>query len=152
MAVSISAWAQDDDSVLIVSSGQLNAYWSSEKKVAPVYPTQSLYSGEQGCVAVGFIIELDGTTSSHRVVASFPSSNFDKSAIKAAKQFVYKPSGENITGEAVFTTNTFTYHITGSGSTRDKKQGEAVGKKLGEICTAAANKSLNADASKAGAG
>jgi len=148
--VSVGTWAQDDDTVLVVTSDQVGTYWVSVKKVAPVYPMRSIRKGEQGCAAVGYIIEPDGTTSNHRVVASFPSSRFDKPSIDAAKQFLYKPSEKNTNKEAVFTTNSFTFQIsTGKSS---KNQDEEKREKLAEICTAAANKSLNADASEAGAG
>ena len=132
-------WAQNDDTILVVSSDEVETYWSSEKKVAPVYPMNSIRRNEQGCSAIGFIIEPDGTTSNHRVIASFPSSNFDKSSINAAMQFLYKPSDKNEKREAIFTTNSFTFQImTG----RAKKHDDKMGEKLGEICTAAANKAL----------
>jgi len=145
--VSVGAWAQDDDSVLVVTSDQVETYWSPVKKVAPVYPMKLIRNGEQGCVAVGYIIEPDGTTSNHRIIASFPSNNFDKVSIEAAKQFLYEPSKQNKNREAIFTTNSFTFQIN-----RNKKHDKKIREKLDGICTTAANKSLNTDASKAGAG
>ncbi len=96
---------------------------------------------------MGFIIEPDGTTSNYRAVVSYPSNAFNKSAIKAARQFLYKPSEKNSSREAVFTTSTFTYQLQ-----RSKDVDEQMREKLADICTAAANKSLNMDSSKAGAG
>jgi TonB family protein len=144
---SIGVWAQESESILFVTSDQLDSYWIAEKKVAPVYPTKSLRNHEEGCVAVGFIIEPDGTTSNHQTVIAFPSSNFNKSAIRAAKQFVYKPSEQNSVREVVFTTNSFTFQITSSRKFDEQKQ-----KKLADVCTSAANKSLNTDTVDAGAG
>lgn len=151
LSLSIITWigaeAQDGDSILVVTSDQLDSYWTTEKKVAPNYPRQSLSKGEQGCVAVGFIIEPDGTTSSHHAVASFPSSNFDKSGIEAAKQFLYKPSDQNISKEAVFTTNTFTYEIT-----TGRKRKDSPYETVGAACTKAAKKKLDTYASDADSG
>ena len=131
-------WAQNDETILVVTSDDVETYWSSVKKVAPVYPMNSLRRSEQGCSAVGFIIEPDGSTSNHRIVASFPSNNFNKSSINAAKQFLYKPSNKNDKREAIFTTNSFTFQLVEGRKKHDEKMGE----KLAEICTAAANKAL----------
>ena len=135
--VSVGAWAQNDETVLAVASDQVETYWASTKKVAPVYPMKSIRNGEQGCVAVSYIIEPDGTTSSHRVVASFPSSNFDEASVDAAKQFLYEPAARNKDREAIFTTNSFTFHIQ-----KSKKHDEKMQKELGALCTAAANKAF----------
>ena len=144
---SINVLAQESDSVLFVPSAELDAFWLVEKKVAPIYPTRSLSKGEEGCVAIGYFIEADGTTSSHRAVAGYPSNNFSQSAIKAAKQFVYTPSDNNVERQVVFTTNSFTYEIHRNNETNMQKR-----EQLAELCTAAANKALNTDARDAGAG
>jgi len=139
---SIGVLAQEEETVLILLGDQLEAHWIYEKKVPPKYPMSSLQNNEMGCVAVGFVIESDGTTSSHRVVVSYPSKNFNKSAIKAAKKFLYVPSEQNSDREPVFTINTFTYQISGRGKNNDEK----VRTTLHELCNKAANKSLNTDA------
>lgn len=147
IVTSISILAQESDSVLFVPSAELDAFWLVEKKVAPVYPTRSLSKGEEGCVAIGYFIEADGTTSSHRAIVGYPSNNFSQSAIRAAKQFKYTPSDSNVERQVVFTTNSFTYEIhKGSKPNLEKRE------QLAELCTAAANKALNTDASDAGAG
>lgn len=135
------------DSVIFVASDDLDTYWLVEENVAPVYPTKALRSGEQGCVTVGFIIEPDGTTSNHRALASAPSRIFEKSAINAAKQFLYKPSETNSAGQAVYTTSAFTFQITKSEELDENRI-----KKLAAVCDEAANKALNSDAGDAGAG
>ncbi len=145
--VSIGAWAQAEDSILFVTSDQVETYWVSVKEVAPIYPVKLLRKGEQGCVAVGYIIEPDGTTSNHRVVASYPSESFYRPSIKAAKQFLYEPTVVNKDREAIFTTKNFTFQIS-----KNKKYDKKLRAQLGALCTAAANKALNADTGKAGAG
>lgn len=140
IATSFSALAQEQDSILYVAPDQLDAYWIAEKKVAPKYTKRSLRNGEQGCVAIGFFIESDGTTSGHRVVVFYPSNDFEKSSIEAAKQFLYKPSVQNLEREIVFTTNIFTYLISSGRKPDDKKQ-----EQLANICKDAADKSLNTD-------
>ena len=135
--ISVGTWAQDDETVLAVASDQVETYWVPIKKVAPVYPMKSIRNGEQGCVAVGYIIEPDGTTSNHRAVASFPSNNFDRASVDAAKQFLYEPAETNKDRAAIFTTNSFTFNIN-----RNKKHDEKMQKELDALCTAAANKAL----------
>ncbi len=136
----------EPDSVLIVPSDELEQYWIVEKKVAPVYPQKSLSRGEQGCVAIGFIIEADGTTSSHRAIAVSRSNNFNQTATDAAKKFLYKPSELNTARQPVFTTNTFTYQMSYSNKSDDPKR-----KSLEQICTSAATETLKAAISAADA-
>lgn len=147
IATPLMVLAQEPGSILVVNSENLDTYWINEKKVAPEYPTKSLRKGEEGCVAVGFIIEADGTTSAHRAITFHPSNNFTQSAIRAAKQFRYIPSEQNAGRNAVFTTNSFTFQISSRKKFDEQKQ-----QRLAEICTAAANKALNVDTSNAGAG
>jgi TonB family protein len=127
---SVGVWAEVSDSVLFVPSDQLDTYWIVEKQVAPEYPGNSLRKGEEGCVTVGFIIEPDGTTSNHRAVVAFPSNDFNKSGIEAARQFVYKPSEQNPSREAVFTSDTFTFQIQKSTEADEQKR-----ETLASICT-----------------
>ena len=105
------ASVQADDSIPYFSADETNNYWVSEKKVAPRYPSRALRKNEQGCAAIGYIVESDGTTSTHRVIASYPSSLFDDSSIKAAKQFTYVPTENNSERQPIYTTNTFTFQL-----------------------------------------
>lgn len=144
---SFSALAQDQESIPYVSPDQLDAFWITEKKVAPKYTKRALQNGDQGCVAIGYFIESNGTTSGHRVVVFYPSNDFEKSSIEAAKQFLYKPSENNVNSEVVFTTNVFTYLISNGTKSDENKREE-----LANLCKVAANKALNSDAGDASAG
>lgn len=103
---------------------------------------------EQGCVTVGYMIEPDGSTSTHRVLAAFPSKIFDASAIKAAKKFKYSPAEGNVDKIPIFVTNTFTFQI-GLG---DEKSNMEVRAALSDVCQSAANKLFNRDANDTGSG
>ncbi|MEL7451061.1 MAG: energy transducer TonB [Pseudomonadota bacterium] len=59
-------------------------------KVAPVYPNRALSRGLEGYVIVEFTVTKLGTTKNISVVES-SSSIFEKSAMKAAAKFKYKP-------------------------------------------------------------
>lgn len=142
LCVSVGASAEEPGSDLALNKEGLVHYWVPEKRVAPKYPGKSIRMGEEGCVAVGFVIESDGTTSSHRVIASFPSENFDSSAIEAAEQFTYKPAEINTNREATFSTNTFTFQLSDAG----KEQRARERKALSDICNKEADKVLNTDA------
>lgn len=98
--------------VILALDDQLEEYWVNEKMVAPKYPGRAMDRGTSGCVAVGFTIQSDGSTSGHEVLAYYPSKVFDKSAIRAAKQFSYTPSVQNPEKVPVYTLNSFTYEIT----------------------------------------
>jgi TonB family protein len=147
ITTSICALAKESDSVLFVSEDELDTYWIVDKVVAPEYPEKSLRRLEEGCVAVGFIIESDGTTSTHKIVAFYPTNHFNRSAIRAAKKFLFKPSEKNAGKQTVLTTNSFTYQIRQGKEFDEQKQAT-----LKKVCMDAADKSLNSDSSKAGTG
>lgn len=62
------------EEVLIVRNYQDHRFWKAlpaeGKLVTPVYPKELLRAGVSGCVAIGFYIEPDGTTSNYRVLHS----------------------------------------------------------------------------------
>lgn len=115
--------------VILALDEQLEDYWVNEKKVAPEYPGRAMERGTSGCVAVGFTIQSDGSTSGHEVLAYYPSKVFDKSAIRAAKQFSYTPSAQNPDKAPVYTLNSFTYQISGG-----RKFNSDTQKKLAKAC------------------
>jgi TonB family protein len=123
---------------VIALNDQLDAYWVVEKKVAPAYPERALNDGTSGCAAVGFIIQADGKTSDHKVLAHSPNNVFDRSAIQAAKRFRYTPSEQNPDKVTALTVNAFTFQVSGEGEKFDSGQQ----KELAEICESAARKVL----------
>jgi TonB family protein len=123
---------------VIALDDKLDAYWVVEKKVAPAYPEQALSDGTSGCAAVGFIIQADGKTSDHKVLAHSPNNVFDRSAIQAAKRFRYTPSEQNPDKVTALTVNAFTFQISGAGRKFDSDQQ----KELVEICESGARKIL----------
>ena len=126
--------------VILAVDDQLKEYWVIEKQVAPEYPGRALVTGKAGCVAVGFIIQSDGSTSEHEVLAHYPSKIFDKSGINAAKRFTYTPSDQNPDKVSVYTLNAFTYTIGNR-----KKSDSDTHHKLSNACTDAGMKTLKPD-------
>lgn len=127
--------------VVIALDDQLDKYWVTEKKVAPKYPRMALRRGKMGCVAVGYIIQADGMTSDHKVLAFYPSDIFDKSAIKASKQFEYSPSVQNPDQTPALTLNVFTYHMSDD-ENPDGESGDEKRELLHEMCSKAGKKAL----------
>jgi TonB family protein len=126
--------------VIFAIDDQLDEFWVVEKKVAPEYPSRALERNIGGCVAVGFVIQPDGSTGDHEVLAHYPSKIFDKSAIRAAKKFTYKPSDQNPDKVSVYTLNSFTYEVTSGRKFNPETQ-----KQLSKACTDAAKKVLESD-------
>ncbi len=65
-------------------------------KVAPTYPSRALSRGIEGYVIVEFTVTASGTVENPVVVESFtddgdPTTIFNRSAVKAASKFKYKP-------------------------------------------------------------
>lgn len=142
--LSANVTAQDFGTVLLIDSDQLEPYWLVEKKVAPTYPSRAAIANKQGCVAVLYMIEADGSTSKHRVVVAYPKRHFDRASLRAAKQFLYKPSKENESREPVFTVNSFTFELLND----NRASNDDKGKKLADKCTDAAYELLAQESGK----
>ncbi len=88
-----------------VDLGGFNMDWDHDgeylplNKVLPDYPTRALQRGIEGYVIVKFTVTAEGTVENPVVVESKPPSIFDRSAIRAALKFKYKPKVVN--GEPV---------------------------------------------------
>ena len=68
-------------------------------KVLPVYPSRASTKGIEGFVVLEFMVTKYGTTQDIAVIKAEPSGYFERSAIKAASKFKYKP--KVINGEPV---------------------------------------------------
>lgn len=68
-------------------------------KVQPVYPSRAQSRGIEGYVLLEFTVTKIGTCTDIRVIEAKPPGYFERSAIKAAQKFKYKP--KVINGEPV---------------------------------------------------
>ena len=68
------------------------------KEVRPDFPKAAMKEGKQGAVVVSVRVEPDGTVSAAKVTKSL-SPRLDAEAVKAAKQWRFKPGTKN--GKAV---------------------------------------------------
>ncbi|MFK8030692.1 MAG: energy transducer TonB [Gammaproteobacteria bacterium] len=130
----------DSESLVIKIDDTLKEYWEIDNRVAPKYPRAALKRQKQGCATVGYVIEADGSTSGHWVIASSPEKIFDRSAIKANKKFSYKPGSQNENNQPVMTINTFTYSLGQGGAAPGKEIADA----LEKMCRDAAVSAIKA--------
>ena len=103
------ALAQESESIIVVLQKDLPDFWVATKKESPHYPLGALNKGKQGCAVIGFVIDSDGTTSSHTVLFSFPDTAFNRAAINAYKKWQFEPAAANKKKEATFTSMTATF-------------------------------------------
>ena len=61
------------------------------KRVPPIYPASAALANQEGFVTLQFDITETGATDNIIVVKSSPAGVFDTSAVKAMKQWQYKP-------------------------------------------------------------
>ncbi|KAA9132475.1 hypothetical protein F3N42_04405 [Marinihelvus fidelis] len=146
LACAAVATADEFADVVIIMPGEDNPYWGNPTKVAPKYPVEALQKGITGCLTLGYIIELDGTTSHHKALAG--NRGFEHSARRAAEQFRYEPSEAYPEGRRVFTANTFTYEISDSRHSDDDDQDQ---EDLASACSEAAERLMKGEY-KTGAG
>ena len=97
--------ANEDEYIRVVNFTDTQNYWLIDRLPAPRRATMKEKNADTnpGCVSVSFIIEPDGTTSSHEAVASFPSNVDDKRIIHMLKRARFNPSEQNEKREPIFT-------------------------------------------------
>ena len=123
-----------DSASIVLNAEDIDKYWNSHKKVAPIFPTREMRSGVYSCINVLFVIGEDGLVHSPKVIAAFPKRNkhFEKASITAVKKFIYTASAENESKERVITSNVFTFFVTADrSSTEEEKEFE---RKLESTC------------------
>ena len=107
--------ATNNDEVLIVRNHQDQRFWKGTSPASvlkpPAYPKELLRAGVSGCVAIGFYIEPDGSTSNYRVLNSIVgdsksrkfgkkdkqaiTSMFGNAAVKSLEGLRFEPGTEN---------------------------------------------------------
>jgi TonB family protein len=60
-------------------------------RIEPKYPVEAARDNQEGSVILQFDITKNGSTDNIQVIESFPQQVFDKNAITALKQWIYKP-------------------------------------------------------------
>lgn len=83
---------------LQVGTGKISTNIIPLVRIPPTYPRRAANRRIEGWVKVEFTITTEGTVKDPVVVASQPSSIFDRAALKAIKRWKFKP--QIITGEA----------------------------------------------------
>ena len=140
VTLAFSSFAGENDSLVAVAGEDVQEYWVTKKVKRPNYPRAAALNGIEGCAAIGFVIESDGSTSSHRPLAAHPSGIFLRSAMDSIKKWKFLPSETNTSKQPVYTYQIIDFSLS-PGSKTDFEN--AV-----DICTTAANKSFNTDVSK----
>ncbi|MGK0296621.1 MAG: protein TonB [Gammaproteobacteria bacterium] len=60
--------------------------------INPDYPVSAIARNIEGYVTLEYTVGKDGATRDIRVIESYPSSTFDKSAIRALERYKYQPA------------------------------------------------------------
>ena len=132
------SFAGENETLVQVASKDAENYWVIKKVTRPSYPRVAALEGVEGCAAIGFIIESNGSTSSLRPLAGYPSEVFLRPALDAIKKWRFEPSKSNVSKQPIFT-----YQIVGfslGSSTREKEVERQI---IRNSCETAANKSFN---------
>lgn len=70
------------------------------EKVAPKYPNAAFYRDIEGVVRLSVVVDPDGRVTNVTVIKAEPPGWFEEEAIKAVKQWRYRPLGRVMTFEA----------------------------------------------------
>lgn len=60
--------------------------------INPDYPISAITRNIEGYVTLEYTVGKDGATRDIRIIESYPSSTFDKSAIRALEKYKYQPA------------------------------------------------------------
>ena len=126
------------DDVLVVLNTNDKRYWQIDVANSPLkplpYPAELLRSGVTGCIALGFFIEADGTTSGYRILNSsvvgsrlsvknkrIALTMFSKAALESFVHTRFVAGPENPTKQRGFSQITYTYSLSASQTKKDGK-------------------------------
>lgn len=157
MACASFAQASNED-VRIADEGKIGAWWQLADGVrigAPGYPEQALAGRHDACIALGYLIQPDGTTSDHVVVKRWTDASstdemlwdqFGKAASRELYGWKFAPRPGSGMARPTFTVATFVFSARGSqaGDLREHCSVEDLGDAV-EVARHAAfeNRSLN---------
>lgn len=114
-----------DEPQKIVDEGGIGAKWTladGASIVAPGYPQPFVDRGDNVCVALGYTVNADGTTSDFTLLKTWNSASgteepvpgfwdaFGRASVGAVSQWRFKPKGEDITPQPVFTVATLSFY------------------------------------------
>ena len=117
------------DRIPVANEGGIRDRWMLADGVtlaAPVYPQEFVRRGDEVCVAVGYLIHPDGSTSDYALVKAWSSagatsepapgywSAFAEAAADALKQWRFKPRPEVTAPTPVYTVGTFVFGMRGA--------------------------------------
>lgn len=110
-----SAIAGQGDTLILASPEQSRDYWKIKQVTNPYYPGEAARKGVEGCAAIGFVIESDGSTSNLRSFAGYPPGVFMRAATDAIRKWKFTPSETNPSRQPVYTYQIIEFHLdTGS--------------------------------------
>ncbi|RLA45332.1 MAG: hypothetical protein DRR42_19510 [Gammaproteobacteria bacterium] len=138
------SFADENETLVQVAGEDAENYWVIKKVTRPSYPRAAALEGVEGCAAIAFVIETNGSTSSHRPLVGYPSEVFLKPSISAIKKWRFSSTESNVNKQPVYTFQVIEFSLS-----KKRSQG---GSFSGDICKASANKSFNTDTGDAGAG
>ena len=125
-----AAAAERDPNQVIVDEGQLGATWMLAPGAiiaAPGYPQTFAGSGREVCMAFGYLVQPDGTTSDFKVLSQWNSltgSNepefgfwdaFSQSAAQAVSQWKFQPRPEVPAAQPTYTVSTLAWQAGAKG-------------------------------------
>lgn len=105
-----SGAASDHDTALRLSHEALSGFWEIAEMKNPQFPMKAIKNSTEGCAAIEFVIEPDGSTSHLHPLAAFPSGVFIKPSMKALKNWRFTPGAENQERQAVTTYIVFEFN------------------------------------------
>ena len=94
------------DEILVVDEDDRTKVWQIVNE-QPIRREDVEGTPQHACVSLGFIVESDGTTSTHQVLRSKPKGALDAGALKAIKEWRFKPGPKNPNRYPMYTTAIF---------------------------------------------
>ena len=78
-----------DYECMIAVRGELEIEYCVDLRIAPYFPNEALYKGQQGFALTRYDINREGRVENVRIVHSWPGGIFDERAVKAVQKWRY---------------------------------------------------------------
>jgi TonB family protein len=108
-----------DSQIHVVPESALKEWWqppSPNHNTPPQYPIEAIKSGVEGCMAVAFEIQSDGSISNERLwrdeTPRFRETKaWEQAALLAVHHWHFEPAPANVNRDPVYTYTTFTFTL-----------------------------------------
>jgi len=140
-----TSMAGQSKALVLVPPENREDYWILNEISNPYYPGEAARQGVEGCAAIAFVIESNGSTSSFHALASHPPGVFLQAAAAAISKWKFTPSEKNSSRQPVYTYQVIEFNLRSDSTKTGTEPGDSTGD-----CDSEAERAFDGAGRKAG--